>query len=151
MTLCVGGSDFHVGLLSALPALVLTDSNALYGALEFVSECRKVSIAPILGTELNLTSGCSIVLLAQNMQGYGNLCRLITHLQAAPDRDAALTRGLALTDLAPHTDGLIALSGGQRGLLDAHLDKVMWPKLKPSHTYSAASLVKAGCLLCPFS
>lgn len=104
-----------------LPALALTDSNALYGAMEFVSECRGAGITPILGAELNLAGGHSIILLAQNMQGYGNLCRLITRLQAAPDRQAALARGLALTDLALHTDGLVALSGGWRGPLDAHL------------------------------
>ncbi len=47
-----------------LPALALTDSNALYGAMEFVSECRKVGITPILGAELNLAGGHSIILLA---------------------------------------------------------------------------------------
>ncbi len=104
-----------------LPALALTDTNALYGAMEFVSECRQVGIAPIIGAELNLTGGHSIVLLAQNMRGYGNLCRLITRLQANPDRAVALARGLALSDLVSHTDGLIALSGGNQGSLDAPL------------------------------
>jgi DNA polymerase III subunit alpha len=104
-----------------LPAIALTDSNALYGAMEFVSECRRGGIAPILGSELNLADGHSIVLLAQNMQGYGNLCRLITRLQAAPERQATLVQGLALGELAQHADGLIALSGGHHGPLDARL------------------------------
>ena len=47
-----------------LPALALTDSNALYGAMEFVSECRKVGITPILGAELNLAGGSSLLQLA---------------------------------------------------------------------------------------
>ena len=106
---------------AGLPALALTDSHALYGAMEFVAECRKVGIAPILGAELNLAGGHSIVLLAQNMQGYGNLCRLITRVQAEPDRETAIERGLALADLALHADGLVALSGGVHGPLDAHL------------------------------
>ncbi len=101
-----------------LPALALTDHNALYGAMEFVAECRQAKIAPILGAELSLEGGTSLVLLAQNLQGYGNLCRLITHLQAAPDREAALARGLAWSELEPHTAGLIALSGGDRGPID---------------------------------
>jgi DNA-directed DNA polymerase III PolC len=101
-----------------LPALALTDSNALYGAMEFVTECRKVGIAPILGAELNLVGGHSLVLLAQTMRGYGNLCRLITRLQSASDREAALARGLELSDLASHTDGLVALSGGWRSPID---------------------------------
>lgn len=104
-----------------LPALALTDSNALYGAMEFVTECRKIGIAPILGMELSWVGGTQIVLHAQNMRGYGNLCRLITRLQAAPDREAALARGLTLNDLAPHTDGLMALSGGWRSPVDAFI------------------------------
>ncbi len=106
---------------SHLPALSLTDTHALYGAMEFVFGCRQAGIAPVLGIELTLTGGHSIVLLAQNLQGYANLCRLVTRLQAAPDREAALARGLALTDLAQHTDGLMALSGGGNGPLDACL------------------------------
>ena len=104
---------------SHLPALALTDTNALYGAMEFVSACRQAGIAPILGAELTLTGGHSLVLLAQNLQGYANLCRLVTRLQAVPDREASLARGLSWTDLAQHTDGLIALSGGGNGPLDA--------------------------------
>jgi len=103
------------------PSIALTDSNALYSAMEFITECRQAGIAPILGTELNLAGGHSIILLAQNIQGYGNLCRLITRLQGTPDREAVLARGLTLADVAPHADGLIALSGGQNGPLDAYV------------------------------
>jgi DNA-directed DNA polymerase III PolC len=104
-----------------LPALALTDSNALYGAMEFVSVCRQAGIAPLVGATLNFTGESSLTFVTQNMQGYGNLCQLITRLQATPHREDALARGLALTDLAGHTDGLIALSGGWHGPLDAHL------------------------------
>jgi DNA polymerase-3 subunit alpha len=104
-----------------LPAIALTDTNALYGAMEFISGCRKASIAPIIGAELTLAGGHSIVLLAQSLQGYSGLCRLITHLQAAPDREASLAHGLSLDELARHTQGLIALSGGRSGPPDLHL------------------------------
>jgi len=104
---------------TGLPVVALTDTNALYGAMEFIAGCRKAGLVPILGAELTLTGGRSLVLLAQNMQGYGNLCRLITRLQAAPDREVILARGLSLSDLAQHTDGLLALSGGRSGPLDA--------------------------------
>ncbi len=104
-----------------LPALALTDTNALYGAIEFTSACREAGIRPIIGAELTIAGGQSIVLLAQNREGYANLCRLVTRLQAAPDREASLARGLSLTDLAGHAGGLIALSGGHAGPLDAAL------------------------------
>lgn len=58
--------------------------------------CRRASIAPIIGAELTLSNGLAqlfvgtVVLLAQNLQGYGNLRRLIVRLQAAPDHEATL-------------------------------------------------------------
>ena len=104
-----------------LPALALTDTNALYGAVEFASRCRDAGIRPIIGAELTVAGGHSIVLLARNREGYANICRLVTRLQAAPDREASLARGLALSELARHTQGLIALSGGCAGPLDAAL------------------------------
>ena len=122
---------------AGLPAIALTDTNALYGAAEFISDCRKADIAPIVGTELTLTGGHSIVLLAQNRLGYGNLCRLITRLQASPDREASLARGLSLTDLGKHTEGVIALSGGRSGPLDASLSERDAPQVE----YIAQELV----------
>lgn len=104
-----------------ISALALTDTNALYGAMEFISACRKVNISPILGAELNVQSGHSIVLLAQNLRGYANLCQLITRLQARDDREASLARGLAFSEIAPYAEGLVCLSGGHHGPLDALL------------------------------
>ena len=104
-----------------LPALALTDTHALYGAVEFAARCRDVGVQPIIGAELTLNGGHSIVLLAQSGAGYANLCRLITRLQSAPDREASLARGLPLADLAAHTAGLSALSGGHAGPIDTAL------------------------------
>jgi DNA polymerase III alpha subunit len=95
-----------------LPALALTDVNALYGAIEFVQRCRAAQIQPILGVDFTLEVDHSLTLLAQSMLGYANLCRLVTRLQADADREATLARGLALTDLDDHSSGLIALSDG---------------------------------------
>lgn len=106
-----------------LAAIALTDANALYGVIEFVSRCREAGIQPIIGAELAMAGGRSIVLLAQNLAGYGNLCRLVTRLQAVPDREASLARGLDWSDLAAHNNGLVALSGGRAGPLDAALQE----------------------------
>ncbi|HSD82441.1 MAG TPA: PHP domain-containing protein [Anaerolineae bacterium] len=97
----------------ALPALALTDANALYGAIEFVQRCRAAQLQPILGVDFTFEADHALTLLAQDMTGYANLCRLVTRLQADVDRERALERGLTLTDLADHTTGLIALSAGQ--------------------------------------
>jgi DNA-directed DNA polymerase III PolC len=96
-----------------LPALALTDVNSLYGAIEFVQRCRAAQVQPILGVDFTFDTDHSLTLLAQDMTGYANLCRLVTRLQAHVDRETALARGLSLTDLADHSSGLIALSAGQ--------------------------------------
>lgn len=132
---------------ASLPAIALTDTNSLRGAgaIEFISASRKVGIAStpalylrfvqvsVIGAELALTGGHSIVLLAQNMQGYGNLCRLVKCRQASPDCKVTLACGLSLTDLAPHTDGLIAVSGGCIGPLVRACVRAISHKPNPSH------------------
>src|SRR3990170_762674 len=65
-----------------LPALALTDSNALYGAVDFVQHCRAAQVQPILGVDFTFETQHSLVLLAQDMTGYAQLCRLVTRLQA---------------------------------------------------------------------
>ena len=97
-----------------LSALALTDTNALYGAIEFVRACRAANIRSILGVDFTFDRDHTLVLLARNLNGYANLCRLVTRLQAAPDREAALQRGLSLIDLAGHNNDLIALSDGHQ-------------------------------------
>src|SRR3989304_979801 len=82
-----------------LRAIALTDTNALYGAIEFVRRCREANIQPIIGVDLTLNADGSVRLLARNLSGYANLCRQVTRLQATPDREAAVARGLALGDL----------------------------------------------------
>src|SRR5436305_8614500 len=65
----------HAQMLE-LPALALTDSNALYGAVEFVSRCQDAGMWPVLGAELACDGGHTLTLLAQDRTGYGNLCLL---------------------------------------------------------------------------
>ena len=69
---------------AGMPALALTDHDALYGAIEFYDACREAGIQPILGMELSLDAGSagpdSLVLLAQDLEGYANLCRLSSAL-----------------------------------------------------------------------
>ena len=97
-----------------LTTLALTDTNALYGAIEFVRACRAAKIRSILGVDFTFDHDHTLVLLARNLAGYANLCRLVTRLQASPDREAALQRGLSLIDLAAHSHDLIALSDGHQ-------------------------------------
>jgi DNA-directed DNA polymerase III PolC len=151
-----------------MPALALTDRNNLYGAVPFYIHAQKAGIKPILGMEVDLDDGASLVLLARNMAGYSNLCHLATVLRlnsdpeafppagfdededdeilpwdpgtwgvpvfgftgkparlpannanataTRPHKDARLPRELLLS--GRHARGLIALSGGRRGLVN---------------------------------
>src|SRR5512145_812098 len=74
-----------------IPALALTDHDALYGAIPFAQACEAVGITPLIGAELTitpLTKQCNtapyqhLTLLAMNRAGYANLCRLITLARA---------------------------------------------------------------------
>jgi DNA-directed DNA polymerase III PolC len=107
---------------AGMPALALTDHDALYGAIEFYDACHRVGVQPILGMELTMEAGdetpVTLVLLARNLEGYANLCRLSSALQTQPDREAAFQRGLPADALENRTAGLIALSGGKRGQIE---------------------------------
>ena len=112
------------------PALALTDTNNLFGALEFSEKLAGKGIQPIAGIQLSVrfedaepttrahVVKCSdIVLLAAAEEGYVNLMRLASRayfdvqLGEAPRVDAAILRD--------HSDGLIALTGGFAGPLDS--------------------------------
>ena len=94
------------------PALALTDHNGLYGSMEFAQSARAWGLQPITGAEVTLDSGHHLTLLAENGQGYANLCRLLSHAHLNSERGApALDRDV----LARHTAGLIALSGCSNG------------------------------------
>ncbi len=103
-------------------ALALTDSFGLTGAIEFYDACQAAGLRPILGLELTVAPPAdwlgarpgSLVLLAQNLEGWTSLCRLSTAAQTRPERDPALA--LPFDSLAADAAGLLCLTGGSRGL-----------------------------------
>src|ERR1044072_3183074 len=76
----------------AMPAVAITDSGNLFGALEFAIACAEAGIQPIIGCEIALTASepplgprqgngglaelDRVVLLAQSETGYRNLMAL---------------------------------------------------------------------------
>ncbi len=56
-----------------LPALALTDTAGLYGAVPFYEAARAAHVKPILGTQLG-----PAVLLARDREGYAQLCEILT-------------------------------------------------------------------------
>src|SRR5688500_16444821 len=92
--------------LLGMPALALTDHDALYGAIPFYLAAQKFGIRPIFGSELTLEDGNHLTVLVKNQTGWTNLCTLISHAQRnAPKGEASLP----VTLLPQYAEGLIAL------------------------------------------
>jgi DNA polymerase-3 subunit alpha len=113
-------------------ALALTDTDNMFGALEFSEKLSSVGIQPIVGCALALDFGDSdrgqrnggapqefprIVLLAAREAGYRSLMRLNSRafLETPPNEPPHLK----LDWLRGEADGIIALTGGPGGPLDS--------------------------------
>jgi DNA polymerase-3 subunit alpha len=111
------------------PALALTDTDNMFGALEFSEKMASAGIQPIVGCALGVDFGDQenrgpvggdiwprIVLLAARENGYRSLMRLSSraYLETAPHERPHIK----LAWLDGETDGLIALTGGPSGPLD---------------------------------
>ncbi|NDJ75763.1 MAG: DNA polymerase III subunit alpha, partial [Chloroflexi bacterium] len=106
-----------------MPALALTDHNAVYGAMRFVEEARTAGVQPILGAEMTLEDGTHLTLLVEDETGWFNLCHLISAARLnAPKGEAALPYVV----LRAHAAGLIALSGCRLGSIARALLESEW-------------------------
>src|SRR4051812_34130731 len=130
------GSLLDLAKADKQPALALTDTNNLFGALEFSEKLAGKGIQPIAGVQLSvcfeepepnaratpLRAGDraqDIVLLAQSEEGYRNLMRLVS--RAYFDVPLGDNPRVAAEHLGPHAEGLIALTGGFNGPLESAL------------------------------
>ncbi|HWD59458.1 MAG TPA: PHP domain-containing protein, partial [Stellaceae bacterium] len=102
---------------NAMPAVAITDSGNLFGALEFATACAAEGVQPIVGCEIALVaheageSGARpqrelerIVVLVQSEAGYRNLLALVS--RSYLDSEAGAEPAIALTELAANSDGL---------------------------------------------
>ncbi|MFN3862811.1 MAG: DNA polymerase III subunit alpha [Erythrobacter sp.] len=105
------------------PAIAICDRNGLYGIMAFASACKGEGVQPIIGALLGVARegvagpGAQAVdylpLFAQDEEGYGNLCHLVS--KAHLDRPLELDPHVTLADLEGRTGGLIALTGAGEG------------------------------------
>jgi len=95
------------------PAAAITDTNNMFGALEFSQAMTNVGVQPIIGTQMMLRDASGIgevVLLAMNETGYTNLCKLQS--RTLLDAEAASEPAASLELVEATSDGLILLTGG---------------------------------------
>lgn len=121
-----------------MPAIAMTDTNNMFGALEFSQTLSGEGIQPIIGCQLSIrqeldanadrgikqrTVGApepdQVVLLCQNEAGYLNLMKLVSlaFLESKDDEVAQI----GLDDLLTYNEGLILLTGGHLGPVNRYL------------------------------
>src|ERR1019366_6550307 len=110
---------------AGMPAVAITDSGNLFGALEFSQACAAKGIQPIIGCQIALARADNpradaprlapdpLVLLARDAIGLANLQRLSS--RGFLETDPGLKPQLALDVIASHAAGLILLTGGTNG------------------------------------
>ena len=115
----------------AMPAVAVTDTGNLFGALEFALTARAAGVQPIIGCQIavaraqresrNGTRAApdGLVLLVQDESGYRNLMALVSKSYLETEPGAAPQ--VALADLEAHGGGLIALTGGPAGPVGRNL------------------------------
>jgi len=93
-----------------LRSIAITDRDGVYGVVRAHLEAKRLGMHLIVGSEITLDDGSSMVLLARNRPGYANLCRLISEgrLASPKGRSAVSWRRVCLC-----ADGLVALWGGR--------------------------------------
>jgi DNA polymerase-3 subunit alpha len=106
------------------PAVALVDRNGLYGAMPFSDACFAKGVQPIIGAMLGVARPAEIggeraidwlALLAQDDQGYANLCKLVS--SAHLDRPIEQEPHVEFDRLEGLNEGLIALTAGAEGAL----------------------------------
>ena len=97
------------------PAIAITDTNNLFGALEFSLKMISCGIQPIIGIQVNISQNGKdensigeVVLIAKNEIGYRNLLYL-TNVFSINENYDKFVSGI---ELERYKDGLILLSGG---------------------------------------
>ena len=97
-----------------LPALALTDRDGLYGIVRAHVRAKELGIKLLIGSQVTLTDGSTVVLLAQNREGYRNLCRLLTKGRLRSPKGES---SVSWQEVCEHAEGLLALWGGDQSLL----------------------------------
>lgn len=112
-----------------MPAVAITDTNLMSGTAEFSDAVSGAGIQPIIGICASLNHHekadpkilrveqlSQIILLAQNEQGWNNLCKLNSLMYMRRDNQH-LGAFINMAELEQHSNGLICLSGGHTGPL----------------------------------
>ncbi len=104
-----------------LGSLCLTDRDGVYGIARAHVKARELGLHLVIGSQITVADGSSILLLAADRTGYAHLCRLISagRLRSPKGKSAVEWR-----EICSHAGGLMALWGGEDSLLAREPDPV---------------------------
>lgn len=104
-----------------MPAMAITDTHNLFGAVWVGLGLMDEGVQPILGSQVDLITGKNeqgeptkgtVTLLVMNDDGWRNLLRISS--KASFDAESLGTPAIDIDYLKEHSDGLICLTGGGR-------------------------------------
>jgi len=98
-----------------MPAMALLDRHGVYGTPRFHMAAKLRKIKAHVGAEISAAERGNYPLLAASRTGYQNLCRLITTTKLRAEKKDVARASLA--ELQEHADGLICLTGDEKGPL----------------------------------
>jgi error-prone DNA polymerase len=78
------------------------------------SEGEELGLKLIVGSQVSVADGSTIVLLAQDRDGYANLCRLLTKGRLRSEKGES---AVSWEEVSRHASGLIAVWGGEHSLI----------------------------------
>jgi DNA polymerase-3 subunit alpha len=116
-----------------MPAVAMTDHGCMGGAIDFYKTLNKAQIKPIIGCEFYISPttrfdkdqhvknirGYHLVLLAKDIDGYNNLCRLVS---AANIEGFYHKPRIDMEILDKYSNGLIGLSACLKGRISDNLN-----------------------------
>ncbi|HEV2271680.1 MAG TPA: error-prone DNA polymerase [Steroidobacteraceae bacterium] len=129
-------------------ALAITDECSVAGVVRAHVAAKGQQLKLIIGSELRLTCGLQLVVLATDRRGYGRLCRLITRGRRAAEKgEYSLTRA----DLEENglerclILWLPGVSSEEARSEEAHSEEARWLKERfPDRLWAAVELLRDG-------
>ncbi len=107
----------HLGIRS----LALTDRNGVYGIIRAHHRAQELGVHLVIGSQVTIEDESTIVLLAQNREGYANLCRLVSKGRLRSPKGESR---VSWREVCEHASGMAALWGGEESLLVRQPDPV---------------------------
>jgi error-prone DNA polymerase len=97
-----------------LPAIAICDRDGVYGSPRLHAAANEQGIRAFVGAELTMEDKGILPVLVASRTGYQNLCRLVTNARLRGSKTAST---VLWQELPAYTEGLIALTGDEEGIL----------------------------------